>query len=115
VSPSLGFKPRSVALGNCVQGYNWTGVSVCKFQTMPPYQAGIVTKAGLKVRAVLRRGENGTGECISASQMRSLNLKAAPVCPMWNYTLRPQNGSKQNGFAACCQALVNISLIESMK
>ena len=54
------------------------------------------------MRAVLKRGGNETGERISDAQMRSLNLKTDPVCPMWNYTLRPRNGSMQNSHVVCC-------------
>ena len=81
---------------------NWAGVPLRTFETMLSYIAGTVTKAGLKVRAILKRGGNETGERISDAQMRSLNLKTDPVCPMWNYTLRPRNGTRQNSHVVCC-------------
>lgn len=81
---------------------NWAGVPLRTFETMLSYIAGTVTKAGLKVRAVLKRGGNETGERISDAQMCSLNLKADAVCPMWSYTLRPRNGSRKNSHVVCC-------------
>ncbi|WP_198026892.1 ISAzo13-like element transposase-related protein [Polaromonas glacialis] len=81
---------------------NWAGVPLRTFETMLSYIAGTVTKPGLKVRAVLKRSGNEIGERISHALMRSLNLKTDAVCPMWHYTLRPRNGSRQKCHVVCC-------------
>lgn len=81
---------------------NWAGVPLRTFETMLNYIAGTVTKAGLKVRALLKRGGNEIGERISDEQMRALDLEADAVCPKWNYTLRPRHGSMQNSHVIYC-------------
>lgn len=81
---------------------NWAGVPLRTFETMLNYIAGTVTKAGLKVYALLKRGGNEIGESISDEQMRALDLEADAVCPKWNYTLRPRHGSRQNSHVVYC-------------
>jgi hypothetical protein len=81
---------------------NWAGVPLRTFETMLSCIAGTVTKAGLKVRTVLKSGGNETGERISDAQMCFLNLKADAVCPMRNHTLYPSNGSWQNSHVVYC-------------
>jgi hypothetical protein len=80
----------------------WAGVPLRTFETMLSYIAGTVTKAGLKVHALLKRGGNAIGERISDAQMHALDLEADTVCPKWNYTLRPGHGSRQNSHVVSC-------------
>jgi hypothetical protein len=70
---------------------NWAGVPLRTFDTLMRYIAGTVTAAGLRVRAVLKRGGNETGERVSAEEMKTLRLEPHAVCPAWNYTLRPRH------------------------
>jgi hypothetical protein len=69
---------------------NWAGVPLRTFETVASYIAGTTTTTGLRVKAVLKRGANKTGERVSNDQMRRLHLKRHAVCPKWNYTLRPR-------------------------
>ena len=69
---------------------NWAGVPLRTFETVVSYIAGTTTTTGLRVKAVLKRGSNETGERVSADEWRRLRLKRHNVCPKWNYTLRPQ-------------------------
>jgi hypothetical protein len=68
---------------------NWAGVPLRTFETVASYIAGTTTTTGLRVKAVLKRGGNETGERVSADEWRRLRLKRHNVCPKWNYTLRP--------------------------
>jgi hypothetical protein len=52
--------------------------------------SGTTTAAGLRVKAVLKRSANETGERVSNDEMRRLRLKRHAVCPKCNYTLRPR-------------------------
>ena len=69
---------------------NWAGVPLRTFETVVSYIAGTTTTTGLRVKAVLKRGGNETGERVSADEWRRLRLKRHKVCPKWNYTLRPR-------------------------
>ena len=60
------------------------------FETVTSYIAGTTTAAGLRVKAVLKRGAHKTGERVSNDELRRLRLKRHAVCPKWNYTLRPR-------------------------
>jgi hypothetical protein len=76
----------------CPISLNWAGVPLRSFETTARYIAGTTTATGLRVRAVLKRGGNETGERVSAHEWLRLRLrmKSHAVCPQWNYTLRPQ-------------------------
>ena len=68
---------------------NWAGVPLRTFETVVSYIAGTTTTTGLRVKAVLKRGANETGERVSTDEWRRLRLKRHKVCPKWNYMLRP--------------------------
>ncbi len=71
---------------------SWAGVPLRSFGTVTRYIAGTTTVTGLRVRAVLKRSGNETGERVSAKDWLRLRLrmKSHAVCPQWNYTLRPR-------------------------
>ncbi len=50
---------------------------------------GTVTETGLKVEAFLVGKVYATGLKATDAVMKSLNLVHHPVCPKWNYTIRP--------------------------
>ncbi len=50
---------------------------------------GTVTETGLKVEAFLVEKVYTTGLKVTDAVMKSLNLVYHPVCPKWNYTIRP--------------------------
>jgi len=69
---------------------NWAGHPLSTWDTMLGYLRGTKTDTGLTVRADLHDGVYKTGESVSNADMDTLNLERHPVCPAWNYTLRPR-------------------------
>jgi len=70
---------------------NWAGTPLRTFATMLACLRGTTTQAGLSVEAVLMEGVYATGQKVANAVMKSLNLHLHPVCPRWNYTLRPRD------------------------
>jgi hypothetical protein len=54
---------------------------------------GTTTRAGLTVEAVLHPARYETGWSVTDRLMRTLNLERHPICPNWNYTLRPRSAA----------------------
>jgi hypothetical protein len=69
---------------------NWAGQPLRTLPTMLNYIRGTTTETGLKVKAFLIEREFEKGRKISAQQMASLDLVRRPVCPAWNYLIRPR-------------------------
>lgn len=69
---------------------NWAGHPLRTFETMLGLISSTTTKTGLKVTANLLEGVFKTGRRVAKSVMQALNIEAHPVCPKWNYTIRPQ-------------------------
>lgn len=69
---------------------NWAGIPLRTFETVLNYIRGATTQTGLTVRASLLEGQYAKGQKVSDKQMQQLNIEMAPVCPRWNYTLRPR-------------------------
>ena len=68
---------------------NWQGVPLTTYETVLKYIRTTKTKAGLTVKAHLVRKRYETGQKISDSQMRELNLVPNETLPQWSYTLHP--------------------------
>ena len=64
---------------------------------------GTVTRTGLRVKAILKRGGNELGERVSNEEMRALRIEPHTVCPAWNYTIspRPRKPEQMNQFIYC--------------
>jgi hypothetical protein len=56
---------------------------------------GTVTRTGLRVKAILKRGGNELGERVSNDEMRALRVEPHAVCPAWNYTISPRPRSPE--------------------
>lgn len=69
---------------------NWAGKPLRTWDTMLAYIRGTRTATGLEVSAYLQGGEYKTGQKVSDTEMKALNLERHAVCPNWNYTLRPR-------------------------
>jgi hypothetical protein len=69
---------------------NWAGIPLRTFETVLNSIRGTTTQTGLTVRASLLEGQYARGQKVSNKQMQQLNIEMAPVCPRWNYTLRPR-------------------------
>jgi len=70
---------------------NWAGQPLRTWETLLGHIRGTTTDTGLEVRADLDEQPYPTGEIVSKAEFASLNLERHPVCPTWNYTLRPRS------------------------
>jgi hypothetical protein len=69
---------------------NWAGQPLRTFERLLALIRGTRTTTGLQVSASRLRGEYPKGETVSKAEMKRLYLERHPVCPRWNYTLRPR-------------------------
>jgi Rhodopirellula transposase DDE domain len=69
---------------------NWAGKPLRTWETLLGYIRGTQTRTGLTVRAHLDDQRYPTGETVSDAAMAALHLERHPVCPRWNYTIRPR-------------------------
>jgi len=69
---------------------NWAGKPLRTWETLLGYLRGTTTPTGLEVSAVLDDHTYAVGRTVPAAAMATLNLEHDPVCPAWNYTLRPR-------------------------
>lgn len=69
---------------------NWAGKPLRSYEIMLGYIQGTTTTTGLKVKAELVDRTYQTGIKVSDAEMASLNLARRPVCPKWNYVIRPR-------------------------
>jgi len=70
--------------------FNWAGKPLRTYEIMLGYIQGTTTTTGLKIKAKLIDRTYQTGIKISNAEMASLNLTRRPVCPKWNYIIRPR-------------------------
>jgi Rhodopirellula transposase DDE domain len=70
---------------------NWAGKPLRTWETLLACLRGTTTTTGLTVSTLLDEAMYETGQTVSDAQMNALNLEHHPVCPTWNYTLRPRN------------------------
>jgi len=68
---------------------NWAGQPLRSVGTMLGYIRGTTTRTGLRVRAWCNRKTYATKVAVTDARMESLCLQRLPVCPQWNYTIRP--------------------------
>jgi len=69
---------------------NWAGKPLRTYEMILGYIQGTSTSTGLKVKAELVDRNYETGIKISDAEMASLDLTRRPVCPNWNYIIRPR-------------------------
>jgi hypothetical protein len=69
---------------------NWAGKPLRTFETALAYIQGTTTETGLRVQAYMIDQVYQKGIKVSTEMMQSLNIHFAPICPRWNYTIRPQ-------------------------
>ena len=69
---------------------NWRGRPLVSHEVIINLIANTTTKAGLKIRAELDRGNYPVGIKITDSELSGLNLKLAKFHGDWNYTLLPR-------------------------
>lgn len=72
---------------------NWAGQPLRSFAIMLNYIRGTTTATGLTVEAVLLDREYEKGSKVSDQEMAALNLHRRPICPTWNYVIKPRLAS----------------------
>lgn len=68
---------------------NWRGRPLVSHEVIVNLIASTTTRAGLKIRAELDRGQYPKGIKITDAQLASLNLKPDNFHGDWNYTVLP--------------------------
>lgn len=69
---------------------NWAGKPLRTFETMLEYIRHTTTQTGLTVKAFLVDRVFEKGHKVSKQERQSLHLVRRPICPTWNYVLRPR-------------------------
>jgi hypothetical protein len=69
---------------------NWAGKPLRTFEAMLAYIRNTTTQTGLQVKAFLVEPLFEKGQKVSLQQRQALNLTRRPICPTWNYVLRPR-------------------------
>ena len=69
---------------------NWSGKPLRTFETALSCIRGTTTETGLRVSAYLLSQVFAIGQSVSKEVMETLNLHFHPVCPRWNYTIKPR-------------------------
>ena len=69
---------------------NWRGRPLVSHEVIVNLIANTKTRAGLRIRAELDRGNYPTGIKITDAHLNTLNLKQAKFHGKWNYAVLPQ-------------------------
>ena len=72
---------------------NWAGVPLRTWETVLALIRGTTTQTGLSVHAIFQPGHYPKGQKVSDAEMATLNIEHHPICPTWNYTIRPRTPS----------------------
>lgn len=73
---------------------NWAGKPLRSLEIMLGYIRGTRTETGLEVEAFLDEGFYKKSVPYSHKDIDGLSLEAHDLCPQWNYTIRPQSGTR---------------------
>jgi DDE family transposase len=69
---------------------NWAGQPLRSLSILLAYLRGTKTASGTTVRAVVLERPYPEGLKVSDEEMATLRLAKHPVCPDWNYTIKPR-------------------------
>jgi len=69
---------------------NWAGKPLRSWDTMLNYIRGTQTQTGLTVKAFLVEQPFEKKQHVSKEQRAMLNLQRRPICPNWNYVIKPR-------------------------
>ena len=72
---------------------NWAGKPLRSWATMLNYIRGTVTETGLQVKAFLVERIFEKKQKVSSEERATLRLKRRPICPNWNYSIKPRSCS----------------------
>ena len=70
--------------------HNWVGVPLRSWETIIAFIRGTATATGLTVQAILQNAKYPTGQTVTDAEMDDLHIEHHPICPQWNYTIRPR-------------------------
>ncbi|MGH2461751.1 MAG: ISAzo13 family transposase, partial [Chloroflexota bacterium] len=85
---------------------NWAGKPLRTWDTMLASVRGTTTTTGLAVQAFLHDKLYETGRRVTEAVMQTLNLEHHPLCPHWNYTLRPRESDCHTGVTPSFREIV---------
>jgi hypothetical protein len=68
----------------------WAGYVLSTLLVLLGWIRRTTTRTGLKVTALQFDKEYKTGLKVSKAEFKAIQLTRSPVCPQWNYTIRPQ-------------------------
>jgi hypothetical protein len=71
----------------------WAGCPLRSFDLVLQYIRETKTQTGLTVQAHLVPDAYQRGVKVPDTVMATLNIQAHAICPIWNYTIRPRDGS----------------------
>jgi len=60
------------------------------WDTVLAFIRGTQTATGLVVQVIFNPGDYPTGQKVSDAEMATLHIEHHPICPTWNYTIRPR-------------------------
>ncbi len=60
------------------------------WDTLLAFIRGTTTAPGLTVQAIFQDGNYPTGQQVTDADMAALRIEPNPICPQWNYTIRPR-------------------------
>ena len=69
---------------------NWAGKPLCSWDKMLAYIRGTTTQTGLQVKAFLVDRIFEKKKTVSDEERAALNLQLRPICPTWNYIIKPR-------------------------
>ena len=69
---------------------NWAGKPLRSWETMLNYIRGTITETGLRVKAFLVNRLFEKKKKVSTEERASLRLHRRPICPTWNYVIKPR-------------------------
>jgi hypothetical protein len=69
---------------------NWAAQPLRSFEFMLATIRGTVTETGLQVKASLVKNLYQKGIKVTKAVMETLRIDPHPVCPRWNYTIKPR-------------------------
>jgi len=69
---------------------NWAGKPLRSFSLMLNYIRGTVTQTGLRVKAFLVVRFFPKNQKVSQDKREALHLERRPICPNWNYIIKPR-------------------------
>jgi len=75
---------------------NWAGVPLRTPEVMLGYLRGTRTRTGLRVTAEWWERGYTKGIKVSDAEMAALDLESGPICPRWNYTIKPRHTYQWN-------------------